>query len=71
MVNRHNNSHFEECKQTHTDSIGKRAWNIKGGVITLALLALVLPACTNDPNAGGPTAASNVTTEKLRKRRTS
>ncbi len=65
MVNRHNDSQLKECKHTHTDSIGKRAWNIRGGAIALALLALVLPTCNSDPNAGGPTGASNVTTEKV------
>jgi hypothetical protein len=33
--------------------------------IALALSALLLPACTNDPNAGGPAAESNVTAEKV------
>jgi len=65
MINRHNDSQLEEYNHIHTDSVGKRAWNIRGGAIALALLALVLPACNSDPNAGGPTSASNVTTEKV------
>jgi len=29
------------------------------------MFALILPACSNDPNAGGPAAASNVTKEEV------
>ncbi len=41
-------------------------WNTKGAAIALAFLAMFLPACaTKDPNAGGPTAQSNVSTEEV------
>lgn len=38
---------------------------IRVGAIAMALSAMLLPACANDPNVGGPTAESNVTAEKV------
>ncbi len=38
---------------------------IRTGVVLLALSAMLLPACANDPNPGGPSAESNVTAEDV------
>ncbi len=48
------------------DDFAQASWHTKGAAIALAFFALLLPACTtNDPNAGGPTAQSNVSTEEV------
>jgi hypothetical protein len=48
------------------DDSAQMSWHTKGAAIALAFFALLLPACsTNDPNAGGPTAQSNVSTEEV------
>ncbi len=48
------------------DSFAQSLWHPKGAAIALAFLAMFLPACaTNDPNAGGSTAKTNVSTEEV------
>lgn len=54
MLNRDRHNHF--------DNPG----NIRTGAIALALMAMLLPACTNERlNAGNPAVESNVTTEEV------
>lgn len=49
----------------YRDNFPQRLWSTSAA-IGLSALALLLPACTtNDPNAGGPTAQSNVSTEEV------
>jgi hypothetical protein len=66
MNNRFNEVRVDSYAYVRRNSFTQALWNTKGTAIALAFLAMFLPACaTNDPNAGGPTAQSNVSTEEV------
>lgn len=52
-------------KLIYLKEVFMKKWNTNGAAIALALFATFLSACTADPNAGGPTAESNVETEEV------
>jgi len=64
MVNKLSNNRFEDRTRCR-DGFAQPFWRNKG-VITLALMTMLLGACeTNQPIAGGPGPQSNVTTEQV------
>ncbi|MBD1835338.1 hypothetical protein H6F61_22290 [Cyanobacteria bacterium FACHB-472] len=66
MKNRFNEVRVASYASVRRNGFAQALSNTKGTAIGLAFLALLLPACTTtDPNAGGPTAQTNVTTEEV------
>jgi len=64
MVNKLSNNRFED-RTSCRGGFAHPFWRNKG-VITLALMTMLLGACeTNEPIAGGPEPQSNVTTEQV------
>lgn len=65
MVNSSNDKRFAARAYTHSGGFTQKLWDGKG-VIALALMAMLLPACnTNQPEATVPTPPGNVTTEEV------
>lgn len=61
MNNRRSEVRVATYADVRRDGFAQALGNTKGAAIALALFAMLLPACTtNAPNAGGPTALTNV-----------
>lgn len=67
MNNRFNEVQVASYASVRRDDLTQAPGNIKGAALALALLAMLLPACTtnNPEKVGGPTAKTNVTTEEV------
>jgi hypothetical protein len=67
MNNRFNEVQVASYASARRDDLTQAPWNTKGAALALALLAMLLPACTtnNPEKVGGPTAKTNVTTEEV------
>lgn len=67
MKNRFNEVQVASYASVQQDCFAQTPWNTKGAAIALALLAMLLPACTtnNSEKVGGPTAKTNVSTEEV------
>lgn len=65
MNNRPTEVRFASYADVRRARFAQPSWYSKTAAIAIAGLAMLLPACSNDPNAGGPTAQSNVSTEEV------
>jgi len=67
MNNRFNEVQVASYASVRRDDLTQAPWNTKGAAFALALLAMLLPACSTNTaeKVGGPTARTNVSTEEV------
>lgn len=66
MIDRFSEEQVTNGQGICSDRFAQVHWTSKGAIALMAVMTLLLPACsTNDSNVGGPTAKTNVSTEEV------